>query len=59
MTAMGGLHQPLDQLAPMENGPVIRAECLDPEAQGAAGVAVEDIRSILLIHGDQLTLACL
>jgi len=54
---MGGLDQPLDQLPPVEDGPVICAECLDPEAQGAAGVAVEDVGAVLLIHGDQLALA--
>lgn len=59
MAAVWGLDQPWDQLPPMENSPVISAQCLDTEAQGAAGIAVEDVGAILLIHRDQLALSCL
>lgn len=59
VAAVRGLDQPWDQLPPVEDSPIISAQRLDTEAQGAAGVAVEDIGAILLIHRDQLALSCL
>lgn len=56
MTTISGLHQPLHQLTLLKDGSVVQAEGLHPVSQRAAGIAVQHIRPIFLIHRHHLAL---
>lgn len=59
MTTVSRLHQPLHQLPLLKHGSIVQTEGLHPVSQRAAGVTVQHISPVLLIHRHHLTLHAL